>query len=229
MKSFSVHPFAEFFPEISETEFQELKADIQRRGLREPILRIRGTQILMDGRHRLRACDELGIAPTFAEYDGRDGDIVDEIVSRNFLRRHLSASQRAEIAAKLVNTSHGGDRKSDQVAKLQLEKTSIKQAAKLLKVSPRSVSSARRRLAKGNKPKKPSVTKVLTFEREVSRRFQRMMDRFPITQHRNAKLELVRLILGQYDRNTADLIAPVSVCYPNGSTGEIEKIICGEG
>src|SRR6266496_5429186 len=203
MKTFSVHPFAESFPKISETEFQELKADIEKRGLREAILRIRGTQIVMDGRHRLRACNELGIQPTFAEYDGRDGDIVDEIVSRNLLRRHLSASQRAEIAAKLVNTSHGGDRKSDQVAKLQLEKTSIKQAARLLKVSPRSVSTARQRLSKSNKPKKRGVTKVRTFEQEVSRRFQRLMDRFPVTQHRKAKLELVRLILGQYARNTA--------------------------
>ena len=46
-------------------------------------------------------------------------------------RRHLNESQKAVIAARLANIEHGGDRKSDQRAKLHLE-TTIPQAAKML-------------------------------------------------------------------------------------------------
>jgi N6-adenosine-specific RNA methylase IME4 len=57
----------------------------------------------------------------------------------NLKRRHLSESQRAMVAAKLATFKHGGDRRSDQAANLQVDRAS---AAKLLHVSERSVASA---------------------------------------------------------------------------------------
>jgi hypothetical protein len=131
----TIHPAADFLPPLSEAEFAELKSDIQKRGLREPILK--SGDILLDGRHRYRACCELGIEPTFQEFDS-NRDFIAEIFSRNVLRRHLSTSERAEIAAKLATTKHGGARRGDQAAKLPLE-ISQGQAAKMLKISPRSV------------------------------------------------------------------------------------------
>ena len=69
------------------------------------------------------------------------------VVSMNLHRRHLTASQRAMIAAMLVTTTHGGDRRSDQGAKLPL--VTQGGAAAALKVSPRSVKQAAAVLASG--------------------------------------------------------------------------------
>jgi len=85
-----VHPAANLLPELPESEFADLKADIAARGLREAILRKEG--LIIDGRHKLKACEQLSIEPFFQEYAG--SDITAEILSRNILRRHLTATQR---------------------------------------------------------------------------------------------------------------------------------------
>src|SRR5262245_46548699 len=64
----TLHPYALLFPDMTESEFADLKSSIKRNGLREPITLI-GNQVL-DGRHRLRACRELGIEAMVAEWDG---------------------------------------------------------------------------------------------------------------------------------------------------------------
>jgi hypothetical protein len=98
-----LHPAVTWLPELSESEYQELRDDIKARGLREPILIKSG--YIIDGRHRLKACRELGIEPTFKEYTG--SDILAEILSRNLLRRHLTADQRAMLVAKPRGDSVG--------------------------------------------------------------------------------------------------------------------------
>jgi hypothetical protein len=57
-------------------------------------------------------------------------------------RRHLNESQRALVASKLATLSHGGDRRSDQDANLQLEIPKAAIAAAMLNVSERSLASA---------------------------------------------------------------------------------------
>ena len=59
--SYSLHPAAELFPVMDEAAFAALVADIATHGQREPIL-IHNGQVI-DGRHRLRACEQLGIEP----------------------------------------------------------------------------------------------------------------------------------------------------------------------
>jgi len=61
------HPATAIFPEMSEAEFKEFKADIAQNGLRQPILVYRNQVI--DGRQRLRACKELGFAPRYKTVD----------------------------------------------------------------------------------------------------------------------------------------------------------------
>jgi hypothetical protein len=97
MKSLKIHPAADWLPPLNGSEFQELKADIKARGLREPIL-VRHGRIL-DGRHRYKACIELGIEPTVEEYKG--DDIIAEIASRNLFRRNLTPQQRAALVVKM--------------------------------------------------------------------------------------------------------------------------------
>jgi hypothetical protein len=58
---------------------------------------------------RARACQVLGIKPGMILGNGT-GDIVDYNVSAKLHRRHLTASQRAMVAAKLANITHGGGR-----------------------------------------------------------------------------------------------------------------------
>ena len=106
-----IHEIAYLFPEMSETEFAELKANIAQHGLQMPILRHRGK--IVDGRHRLRACIELGIIPRFEELQAaNDDDMRAMVVSINLHRRHLDLNQRALIAARLCNTQIGTNQHS---------------------------------------------------------------------------------------------------------------------
>lgn len=99
-----LHPIASIFPAMSEAEFEKLKADIAENGQRESI--VYWNQMLVDGRHRLRACQELNIEPMEVELEPSD-DPVAYAVSTNLNRRHLKQSQRAMIAAKMATMGEG--------------------------------------------------------------------------------------------------------------------------
>ena len=77
------------FPELSAADYAELKEDIRLHGVKVPIL-VHGGQIL-DGRHRYRACRELGVRCLMVEWNGFDPWI--EVQSRNLVRRHLAKDQ----------------------------------------------------------------------------------------------------------------------------------------
>jgi len=95
---FDVHPVANKFPLMVGNEYQELVADIQERGQLHPVV-LHNDQLL-DGRNRLKACEELGITPTLIAWDAPDGVTAAEwIVSTNLQRRHLTSQQRAMLAA----------------------------------------------------------------------------------------------------------------------------------
>jgi N6-adenosine-specific RNA methylase IME4 len=128
-----VHPIANIFPPMGEAEFSALVKDIEQHGLREPIWLYQGRVI--DGRHRLKACQSLGIEPGTHIYDGIDP--VAFVVSLNLHRRHLSESQRGMVAAKLADMPR--HRPSEKSANLQ---TSQSEAANLLNVSTRTVAAA---------------------------------------------------------------------------------------
>jgi ParB-like chromosome segregation protein Spo0J len=138
------HPLVEIFPEMEKHAFAELVADIKANGIREPVT-VHKNQIL-DGRNRWLACEVLGIPCPQRAYEGKESDLLAFVFSKNFHRRHLDASQRAMIAAKIANMSHGGDRKSDQAAALPL--VSQAEAGKRADVSERSVRDAVKVIAK---------------------------------------------------------------------------------
>lgn len=91
------HPVAELFPLIKGKEFDELVADITKHGLIEPIWRDKNGQII-DGRNRFLACQQAGIEPVFKTWEG-DGSLIDFVISKNLIRRHLTTGQRAALAA----------------------------------------------------------------------------------------------------------------------------------
>jgi len=128
------HPLADILPAMTDSEFSALKADIATHGLREPVW-IYGDS-LIDGRHRWRACEELGIECATKEYTG-DAPLA-FVLSQNINRRHLAESQRAMVAAKLANMPHGTNQwTGNSAAPTQPE------AAAMLNVSERLVRDAK--------------------------------------------------------------------------------------
>jgi ParB-like chromosome segregation protein Spo0J len=147
---YPVHSVAEWFPEMDDESYEALKADMVEHGQAEPI--VLWQKQLIDGRHRLRACNELGIKPVVTDIPSSD-DPVAYVISHNLHRRHLSTSQRAMVAAKIANLSHGGNRRSAvQEANLPLEN-----AASQLNVSPRSVRAANQVIKHGSKAVQKAV------------------------------------------------------------------------
>ena len=134
--AYPLHPAAEIFPVMDEAAFAALVADIAAQGQREPILILDGQVI--DGRHRLRACEQLGLEPLVRQVSADDGDPFGLVVSLNLHRRHLSEGQRAIIAARLATLPHGRPDANAQICAFTQD-----EAAQHLKVSRRTVQHAR--------------------------------------------------------------------------------------
>lgn len=94
----NIHPLAELIPGMTDAEFADLKADIAANGQREPITIYEG--MVLDGRHRYRACEELGIESFQKLYEGSEPAAF--VISLNVKRRSLSAGQRAAIAVEFL-------------------------------------------------------------------------------------------------------------------------------
>lgn len=135
---FAIHPAANLFPAMNDAEFEEFKEDIRQNGQQVPILVQNGQ--LIDGRHRYRACCELGIEPKMEEVPVEQS-IERLVISLNQHRRHLIESQRAMIAARLANISLGGNQHTGGLSQ--------QQAADDLDVSVPSVQRAKSVLARG--------------------------------------------------------------------------------
>jgi len=98
-ESIPCHEVASIFPEMDATDYRDLVKSIATVGLREPIWLHEGK--IIDGKHRYKACLETRTEPKFRNWDGQ-GSLVEFVVSLNLYRRHLTASQRAVIALKIV-------------------------------------------------------------------------------------------------------------------------------
>lgn len=142
------HPLADIFPLIDGAEFVALRDDIAAHGVREPVILFEGA--ILDGRNRYRAALAAGVDCPMTEYRGDDAAAF--VVSLNIHRRHLTESQRAMAAAKLANIEVGQNQHSRGSANLRTlfdddakpAPMSQGEAAKLLNVSDRSVSTAKK-------------------------------------------------------------------------------------
>lgn len=85
---------------MSANEYEGFRDDIKGRGQNEPIWTFQGK--IIDGRHRYKACRELGIKPQFREWTGNGEELITFIFSQNFYRRHLDESQRAMVGARFM-------------------------------------------------------------------------------------------------------------------------------
>lgn len=161
------HPLAELFPLMDGDEFAALIADIKANGLREPIVLHDGK--ILDGRNRYRACVQAGVRPTLQEWN-QEGSAQAFVISKNLHRRHLSESQRAMIAARLVTTDKSGGGRLTSCK----QKVTNEQAAALLNVGADTVSCARTVLREGTEAEIKAIecgdATVNTVAREIRRK-----------------------------------------------------------
>ena len=130
-----LHPVTSLMPEMSAQEYEALKADIAANGLLEPLW-IDDAGNVIDGRHRLRVCSELGIEPRVQVWAGR-GSLVDFVVGLNSCRRHLNESQRAMVAAKAkpmyASEPHSGKVAVRAASALNVGRATVEQAEAVLR------------------------------------------------------------------------------------------------
>ena len=88
-----------FYPEASPEIFAELREGIDRNGYdkAQPIVTYQGE--ILDGWNRQKACDDLGVRPTYRELCGDDTAALEFVISTN-RRRDLNKGQRAILAVK---------------------------------------------------------------------------------------------------------------------------------
>lgn len=94
------HPIADIFPLMQGQEYEDLKADIAKNGLVEPIW-LHPDGRIIDGRNRWRACTETNTNAKFEKWDGQ-GSLIEFILSLNLHRRHLTPSQAAMVATRAL-------------------------------------------------------------------------------------------------------------------------------
>lgn len=146
----NLHPLAEIIPPASPEDFAALVASIAAVGQLEPIRTWNG--LVLDGRHRLRACEHLGLPPRVREIQpdevggGTDEALLGYVLALNINRRHASPSQRAIAAAKAVTTERGGARRGTSF-KAPFGALNVDRAAELFNVGARTVDRARQLLS----------------------------------------------------------------------------------
>ena len=96
---YEAHPAAELYPLMTEEELIDLAADIEAKGVLEPVTLYQGR--LLDGRNRCLAWERLGNPPLKGKPVNL-GDLTptEWVISKNSKRRHLTKGQLASIGAK---------------------------------------------------------------------------------------------------------------------------------
>ncbi|MCT2222996.1 ParB N-terminal domain-containing protein [Microbacterium paraoxydans] len=139
-----LHDLALLLPEIPAEEFEALSRSIAENGQYVPAtswVAADGIEYLIDGRHRARACERLGIPLVVEKLAGDEAAARAFVLANNVTRRHLSTSQRAAVAATLATRTTGQTGKAADLGMTQ------DAAARAAGVSVRLVRAARTFLA----------------------------------------------------------------------------------
>lgn len=119
-------------PPLSADEYEELKADIQARGVLVPVEYDEDGNIL-DGHHRVQICEELGITewPRVVRLGLSEAGKLTHARQLNLARRHLDRQQKRELIAQQLR---------------ETPQTSDRQIAEALGVSHPTVGAVRREM-----------------------------------------------------------------------------------
>lgn len=216
-----IHPAAKIFPTLPAKEMKELKADIEKNGIKLPLLVNKQRDTIYDGRNRWMIAHDLGIKAKdipMEEFEGDDDAIASEILSRNVFRRHLNDDQRTTAIAKLrlpALEKEAAERKAKKgtfgVANADGKKGSVAEhVAKEAKVSEHKAEQAIKAVKAGmaddviankttlkkvakttKKPAKVKAAKVQTLEEKVWAKWDQLLKHFSPAQRRQVK-DIVR-------------------------------------
>ena len=162
------HPVANLFPMIAEAEYAQFREDVRLHGVREPgwVWQEPGKDFLwlVDGRNRRRIALDLNIELPVRYWGGDSTNALAVfIMSLNFHRRDLKAGQRAAIYAEMLEHLEADARKRQAHGQTGPGRTlraelptafagrATEQAAKVAKVSRRTMQDAKKVLKKGHR------------------------------------------------------------------------------
>lgn len=128
MSDYGYHEACKILPDMTAEEYGDLRTDIAANGQLEPI--VLHYRLILDGRHRYRACLSLGVEPWMIDRSEIE-DPVRYVISKNLHRRHLTASQRAQVAAELVLINKHSERQAAEL--VNVSDTLVHQAKKVAK------------------------------------------------------------------------------------------------
>ena len=167
-----------------------LVTSISQHGLRRPIIVWRGE--IIDGVHRLMACLQLGIDPTYHHLPD-DDDPREFLKAEGFSYRDMDGNARSMAADKLSRWSTRGRPTASGENSANLPIITRKEAADRFGVSVRSVSTAGRVLAEDG-PAAAALRKAVDDWKIKCSDAARILDRPPEVQERAAEL----VIAGQF-------------------------------
>ena len=99
-----VHPLADAFPMKSDDEFWELVEHIRKNGVAYPLLKEKGTNLLVDGRARLLALDITG--SLFEVEETEPQYVLAHLTARNLHAKSLTSEESAQVKAKLASIAN---------------------------------------------------------------------------------------------------------------------------
>lgn len=145
-------PPYQVMPDLTEQEYQALKADIAARGVKIPA-EVDEQGNVLDGHHRIRACKELGIeCPAIVREGMTEEQKVIHAYKLNTVRRHLTPEQSLELVAEAL---HRFPNKSDR------------ELASITSLSRTTISKYRKQLERMGQ-----VAKVATREGKDGKRYK---------------------------------------------------------
>lgn len=90
---YEAHELSRMIVPMSPGDLENLTEDIRIHGQQEQVILYEGK--VLDGTHRIIACEQLGIKPKTIEWRGTRDEAINYVWSRNVIRRHLTEAQLA--------------------------------------------------------------------------------------------------------------------------------------
>ncbi len=137
--NYQQHPLSAAFPSMTPEQFQGLKDSIEINGVLNPITLYEG--MVIDGWHRYRAANELGMDCPKVEFD-ESIDPKDFVLAQNKNRRHITAAQLAMATTEVYAWAPRG-RQNKSAFSADINKTSA-ELAEISGTSERTINQAKK-------------------------------------------------------------------------------------
>ena len=163
-QKYDFHPVVFLFPRAPDSKIKEIADSIEKNGQLESCKEWCGR--IIDGRHRIIACEMKGIAPWIEDVSEEVEDPLEYAVALNYDRRQMSETQEAALGADIVTFRQRGNMdsyiKRDEVYERRLKVNEISlgmsnvEVATLLDVSEGTVRSDLQAIREGKADEPPA-------------------------------------------------------------------------